>query len=150
MTKTKRLRSKDTATYERQVATGYAGGKRIAASGSRPLSREESIASRSGAFGTTMKSTTDGADVITDVYLIDQKRSEGASIGVKRDVLRDLCAAASRQNKVPLLQLTFTLPTGHPNRFDADTQDNWVLMPKKYFDRLDAALNSDVLPEEDV
>ena len=142
----KRQRSKDTKRYEEQLASEVVGGKRILASGSRPLSRAEMIASQSGAFGST-KSTTPGGDVISERYLIDQKRTEAGSVSIKRDVLRELSQGASRQHKIPMLAVTFTLPTTDPNRHNPMTQEHWVLVPKPYFDKLDALLDDS--PSED-
>jgi hypothetical protein len=131
MEERKRLRTKwleptaDTANRsnrnERRLAQQL-GGKRI------PRSGGKSWSNRAG--GATGKKTTEGGDVGTKDFHIENKRSVKESIGVKKQWLDDISAAAHRVMKDPALILTFE------DELERRPPEDWVAIPIKVFERL--------------
>ncbi len=127
----KRLKSKwleptaDTArrsnTNERRLADRL-GGKRV------PRSGGKSWSSRLG--GATGQKMTEGGDVSTIDFFIENKRSVKNSIGVKRSWLDDIDASAKRVMKDPALILTFE------DELERKPPMDWVAIPLHVFERL--------------
>jgi hypothetical protein len=74
--------------------------------------------------------TTLGADVDSPFLTIEHKRAEPKtkSIGVKRDWLRQVCAAANRYMKTPAMILTF--------EGEKVMEQDWVLLPLPFVERM--------------
>lgn len=99
--------------HENRVAASY-GGRRLAASGAAPYSRRDR--------------NTAGADVTSDLLLMQHKGTERNSLSIQREWLFEVTTEAARRSKYPALVITF----------DAETRvDNeWVAVPRKVFQML--------------
>lgn len=106
---------------ERRLAKQL-GGKRIPRSGGRLWSR------RMG--GATGAGTTEGGDVSTKDFHIENKRTDKKSMGIKREWLTEVREAAKRAGKDPALIITFEDGRKAP--------EDWVAVPIEVFERLRA------------
>lgn len=106
-------RVKTSRAHEERVATDY-GGRRLKASGALPFSRRDH--------------NTAGADVSTDLLLIQHKGTVQDSLAIKREWLYEVTVEAQRRSKHPALVFTF----------DAETrvENEWVAVPRKVFQML--------------
>jgi hypothetical protein len=115
----------DTATRsnenERRLATRL-GGKRVPRSGGKYWS-----ARASGPTGTKI---TEGGDVSTKEFHIENKRTVNQSIGIKREWLDGIREAAKRVMKDPALILTFE------DEDKKQSPEDWVAVPISVFERL--------------
>jgi len=134
----RRMRSAATRKIEEKTAQSFVGGQRVPRSGARPLSEREKVVAAFSPFGKA-ETATDGADIISKHYVIDDKRTEGASVGFSRTIAKKIRAAATRHNKVPLVQITFTRPITDPAYLNPSTWDQWVVVPKGVFTKLSEA-----------
>lgn len=106
---------------ERRLAKQL-GGKRIAKSGGNLWS------SRAG--GSTGTRITEGGDVKTKDFHIENKRTVKDSISVKRAWLDGIRAAAIRAMKDPAIILTFE------DDLERKPPEDWVAVPISVFERL--------------
>jgi len=99
--------------HETRVAATY-GGRRLAASGAAPFGRRDR--------------NTAGADVTSELLLMQHKGTERNSLSIQREWLFEITTEAARRSKYPALVITF----------DAETRvDNeWVAVPRKVFQML--------------
>ena len=106
---------------ERRVAKKLAGGKRIAQSGGRLWSpRERGSGTR----------VTEGGDVKTPDFHLENKRTDKKSMSVERAWLDAVKAAARRVMKDPGVILTFETKL--------QPAEDWVMVPIEVFERLRA------------
>lgn len=106
---------------ERRLADRL-GGRRVAKSGGTLWSRRSA-----GETGTGM---TKGGDVETRDFFIENKRTEKASMSVKREWLDGIREAAKREMKDPALIMTFEIERRPP--------EDWIAIPLDVFERLRA------------
>jgi len=104
---------------EHRLAKKLTGGRRVKQSGGALWSRRES------GSGTR---TTEGGDVKTRDFHMENKRSEKKSISVTREWLKQITEAARRVQKDPALILTFEDGKKPP--------EDWVAVPIEVFERL--------------
>ena len=104
---------------EKRLAKRLTGGRRVKQSGGALWSRRER------GSGTR---TTEGGDVKTRDFHLENKRTDNKSISVKREWLDDIRAAAKRVMKDPGLILTFEDGKKPP--------EDWVAVPIEVFERL--------------
>lgn len=98
------------------------GGKRVRNSGGKPWSaRDAKTVVGSGP-------TTEGGDVATHDFFIENKRSEKKSISVQKEWIEQIKESARRVGKSPAVILTFETPRKPP--------EDWVMIPIDVFDRL--------------
>ena len=106
---------------ERRLASKLNGGKRIKQSGGALWSpRERGSGTR----------TTEGGDVKTRDFHLENKRTDKKSMSVQREWLDDVKAAARRVMKEPGVILTFE------TKFQES--EDWVMVPIAVFERLRA------------
>lgn len=106
---------------ERRLARAL-GGKRVRNSGGRAWSR--------GDAKTVVGSgpVTEGGDLSTRDFFLENKRSEKKSISVQKEWLEGIKDSARRVGKDPGVILTFETARKPP--------EDWVLIPIEVFDRL--------------
>jgi hypothetical protein len=104
---------------ERRLAERL-GGKRVPRSGGKLWS------SRAG--GSTGTGMTQGGDVTTIDFFIENKRTELKSMSIKREWLTQITEAAARVGKKPALIMTFEDKRKDP--------EDWVAIPMAEFERL--------------
>jgi hypothetical protein len=138
----KRMRGQATAKIERTMASSFRGGARVSGSGARLESETQRIVAAEAPFG-AVRLESEGADIVSDYFVIDDKRSEGERITFSRTIAAKIRQAASKHGKVPAIQFTFTLPINDPRYFNPATWDQWVCIPKAVFDRLERAYFSE-------
>lgn len=104
---------------EHRLAKKLSGGKRIKQSGGALWSpRERGSGTR----------TTEGGDVKTRDFHLENKRTDKKSMSIQREWLDDVKAAARRAMKDPGVILTFE------TKFQ--TPEDWVMVPIEVFERL--------------
>lgn len=106
-------RVKKSKAHEERAAESY-GGRRLKASGAAPFSRRDK--------------NTAGADVTTDLLLMQHKGTEKDSMSIKRDWLYEVSVEAARRSKYPALVILFETETRVDNE--------WVAVPRKVFQML--------------
>lgn len=104
---------------ERRLAERL-GGKRVPRSGGKLWSRR--------AAGSTGTGMTQGGDVATVDFFIENKRTELKSMSIKREWLTQITEAAARVGKTPALIMTFEDGRRDP--------EDWVAVPIAVFERL--------------
>lgn len=134
----KRMRGQATAKIERTMAASFAGGTRVRGSGARLESETQRIVAAEAPFG-AVRLQSEGADIVADNFVIDDKRSEGERITFSRTIAAKIREAAAKHSKVPAVQFTFTRPITDPRYLDPRTWDQWVCIPKAVFDRMESA-----------
>lgn len=104
---------------EHRLAKKLSGGKRIKQSGGALWSpRERGSGTR----------TTEGGDVKTKDFHLENKRTDKQSMSVQREWLDDVKTAARRVMKEPGVILTFETKFQPP--------EDWVMVPIEVFERL--------------
>lgn len=98
------------------------GGKRVRNSGGRAWSSADAKT----VVGTGP--TTEGGDLTTRDFFLENKRSEKKSISVQKEWIDGIKDSARRVGKDPGVILTFETPRKPP--------EDWVLIPLDVFDRL--------------
>ncbi len=106
-------RVKKSKAHEERAAKSY-GGRRLKASGAAPFSRRDK--------------NTAGADVTSDLLLMQHKGTEKDSMSIKRDWLYELSVEAARRSKYPALVILFET--------EKRVDNEWVAVPRKVFQML--------------
>jgi hypothetical protein len=114
---TKRRSNKNEARLAKAL-----GGKRVRNSGGKPWSRADA----STVVGTGP--VTEGGDLSTADFFIENKRSEKKSISVQKEWIDGIKESAKRTGKYPAVILTYETPRKPP--------EDWVMIPIDVFDRL--------------
>jgi hypothetical protein len=99
--------------HEERAARSY-GGRRLSASGAAPFGRRDR--------------NTAGADVSSDLLLMQHKSTERNSLSIQRDWLYEVSVEAARRSKYPALVILFEAETRVDNE--------WVAVPRKVFQML--------------
>jgi hypothetical protein len=106
-------RVKKSKAHEESAAKSY-GGRRLKASGAAPFSRRDN--------------NTSGADVMSDLLLMQHKATERDSLSIKRDWLYEVSVEAARRSKYPALIILFEA--------EKRVDNEWVAVPRKVFQML--------------
>jgi hypothetical protein len=144
----RRMRARATRKVEGVTAASFPGGRTMSRSGAKPESERERVVASFSPFGKA-ETNTEGADIVTDHFVIDDKRSEGQRVTFSRTIARKIRTAAAKHNKIPAVQITFTHPIDHPAYLNPRTWDQWMVVPKGVFLEMEKAYFSGIEEEGD-